>query len=492
MILQRSLTLRLTCFSAIATVVVISGLSWFINNAIEDYFLKEDRFVLENKIHMIEEVIFRTNFNNDFSEILEKMEKHEGIVIKIKNPKDKIILYISENIRFPTSILTGNGLLAGNPPGNGYSGYFDSKKDALTTNYRTFANASSEQNPLLQWQNKDNLYRGMQFHLTLKSSSPSSILVTLAININHHRNFLLSFKSALIKFTLIAGFISALLGWLVTFQGLRPLKILTKQATLVSMKDIKQRMPVDNLPIEIAGLSQTLNNMLARLETAFQRLENFSSDIAHELRTPINNLMMQTQVALSQPRSKNEYLMTLGSNAEEFDRLASMISDMLFIAKTDNELILISTEEMLLEQEIANLFEFYDALAEDSGITLKSQGQAKVQGDKLMLRRAVSNLLSNAIRHSLKGGEININIYTCKQTVFIDVINYGSTIPPENLAHLFERFYRTDKARQFCPHEGAGLGLAITQSIAKAHGGDLYVSSKDNVTTFTFSIKESK
>lgn len=200
--------------------------------------------------------------------------------------------------------------------------------------------------------------------------------------------------------------------------------------------------------------------------------------------------MMQTQVALSQPRSKNEYLMTLGSNAEEFERLARMISDMLFLAKTEKKLITLSAEPILLEQEIADLFEFYDALAEDSNIKLKSQGAAKVKGDKLMLRRAFSNLLSNAIHHSFEGGEIAINIYTFKERVSVDVINSGLTIPKEELSHLFDRFYRGDKARTCCSQERIGFGLEITQSIAKAHGGDVSVRSQDKVTTFTFAINE--
>ncbi|MGB5444274.1 MAG: heavy metal sensor histidine kinase, partial [Psychromonas sp.] len=269
-----------------------------------------------------------------------------------------------------------------------------------------------------------------------------------------------------------------------------PLKILCGKAKLVSGKDIQQRMPVDNLPIEIAGLSHTLNNMLERLQDAFLRLENFSSDIAHELRTPVNNLMMQTQVALSQPRSKDEYLHTLGSNAEEFERLARMISDMLYLAKTENQQIMLCSEDILLEKEIANLLEYYEILAEDRNITLTLAGEAKVQGDKLMLRRAFSNLISNAIKNSFEDGEITINIHTDKQSVLVDVINHGETIPAQILPHLFDRFYRADKARTCCLSEGVGLGLAITQSIAKAHGGKVSVRSKDNLTTFTFAINE--
>lgn len=483
MILQRSLTLRLTCFFSIATVVVISGLSWLINKEIEAYFLNEDRFLLNNKIHLIKEIMSKNDFNSELPKILNSLEKHEGLAIKIDNPDDQIVLYLSDQFRFPDTVLLGNAT-------GGTEAY--PERDRLNYNYQLLGRKVPKKDNVLEWLDEDNLYRGMQYHLTLKNSRHSSVVVTLAININNHRDFLSNFRSVLIKFTVLAAIISALLGWFLTYRGLLPLKVLCRKAKLVSGKDIKQRMPVDNLPIEIAGLSQTLNNMLERLQAAFLRLENFSSDIAHELRTPINNLMMQTQVALSQPRSKDEYLHTLGSNAEEFERLARMISDMLYLAKTENEQIMLCSEDILLEQEIANLLEYYEMLAEERNITLTLQGEAKVQGDKLMLRRAFSNLISNAIQHSFERGGIDITIYTYKQSVLVDVSNYGKTIPAEILPHLFDRFYRADKARTCCLSEGVGLGLAITQSIAKAHGGRVSVRSKDNVTTFTFTINEAK
>ncbi|MFT6926983.1 MAG: two-component system heavy metal sensor histidine kinase CusS [Psychromonas sp.] len=485
MILQRSLTLRLTWFFTMAAIVTLCLLSWCLKNEIVGYFLREDTFILNNKAHMMKELIAKTHLNKDFSEIAGKMEKLEGIAIKIDNPDDKIVLYISDKIRFPDSILNGNT-----------QRFIDSDLDTLRPRYNYQVGAREPQpedienlkDNLLEWQDKDNFYRGKQFRFTLKDASHSSVVVTLALNINHHRDFLANLNEVLLKFIVIGALLSALLQWFVTYRGLLPLKILSEKATLVSGKDIKQRMPVDNLPVEIAGLSTTLNSMLARLEDAFQRLENFSSDIAHELRSPINNLMMQTQVTLSQPRSKKEYLMTLGANAEEFQRLAKMISDMLFLAKTENAIITPSAEPILLDQEIADLFEFYDALAEDRNITLKSQGQAAVKGDKLMLRRAFSNLLSNAIYHSFEGSEITINISNIKGSVIVDVVNCGLTIPEEELPHLFERFYRADKARTCCSLERVGLGLAITQSIAKVHGGSVSVRSKDKETTFTFAL----
>lgn len=485
MILQRSLTLRLTCFFSAATIVVLILLSWFLKNEINGYFIREDNHDLRTKAQIMKRLIAKTHFNNDFSEIVGSMEKLEGVAIKIDNPNDQLVLYTSDHIRFPDQVVNGDT-----------QNFIDYDSEKRLPGYTDKSALKQEppleniKNDLLEWQDKNNFYRGMQFRFTLNDPNRSTVVVTLALNINHHHRFLNNFTSILIKFTLIAGVFSALLHWFVTYQGLKPLQVLSKKAKLVSGKDIKQRMPVDNLPVEIAGLSETLNSMLARLEDAFVRLENFSSDIAHELRTPVNNLMMQTQVALSQPRSSKEYLTTLGSNAEELERLAKMISDMLFLAKTENQFSLLSTEHIFLEQEITDLFDFYDALAEDRNIKLQLKGKAEVKGDRLMLRRAFSNLLSNAIRHSYEDREININISTCRQCVTVEVINYGHTIAAEDLAHLFDRFYRVDKARACSLQERVGLGLAITQSIAKAHNGNVYAHSEDQVTTFAFTLNE--
>ena len=476
MLLQRSLTLRLTCLSAISTIMIIAGLSWLINNAMENYFTKEDLFTLKNRIEMIKDVISKSKFADDFTEILGKLESHEGLAIKIDHPDNHIAFYVTDNIRFPDSLLDGNA--------PHYSDFYNKKRKDKKTGLELIIR--HQPNNLLEWEDKGNQYRGIQSHFTLQNANHSSVVITLALNINHHTRFLNALGDVLVKFTLIASFISMLLHGVITYHGLKPLKILARKAKLVSGKEIKQRMPTDNLPVEIAGLSETLNNMLDRLEDSFQRLEHFSSDIAHELRTPINNLMMQTQVVLSQPRSKHEYFIALGSNIEEFERMARMIADMLFLAKADNEQLLLSDDSIFLEDEVAELFEFYDALAEDCCVQLSMQGRAEVKGDKLMLRRALSNLISNAMHHGFSGSEINIDISSWGGRALLKVTNHGDTIPADILPHLFTRFYRADKARTSGTHERVGLGLAITESIAKAHGGGISVTSKDNMTVFTF------
>jgi two-component system heavy metal sensor histidine kinase CusS len=250
----------------------------------------------------------------------------------------------------------------------------------------------------------------------------------------------------------------------------------------ITASRLDDRLSVDTLPVELVDLADAFNAMLGRLEDSFRRLSEFSSDLAHELRTPISNLLTHTQVALQRSRSTEEYREVLYSNIEEFERLARTISDMLFLAKADNGLIVPRTEVVDLANEVRDLFDYYDALVDERGVRLGLTGEGTVPGERLMIRRAISNLLSNAVNHTPRGGTISVRIDR-EDTggVRVAVENNGETIPSEHLPRLFDRFYRVDPARQRLG-EGAGLGLAITKSIVAAHRGFVRAFSADGIT----------
>jgi two-component system, OmpR family, heavy metal sensor histidine kinase CusS len=228
--------------------------------------------------------------------------------------------------------------------------------------------------------------------------------------------------------------------------------------------------------------------MLQRVDEAFHRLSDFNADIAHELRTPIANLMTQTQVGLSRARSADEYREMLYSNMEEYERMAQMVGDMLYLAQTDRREQLKELVTIDLGQEVRALFEFYEGWADERHVTLALSGGATVTGDRLMLQRALGNLVSNAIRHTPTGGTVRVSLSTAADgAVQVEVENPGDPIPPEHLPRLFHRFYRVDQSRQK-GDEGAGLGLAIVKSIATAHGGNIGVESSIDATRFTLSL----
>jgi two-component system, OmpR family, heavy metal sensor histidine kinase CusS len=225
--------------------------------------------------------------------------------------------------------------------------------------------------------------------------------------------------------------------------------------------------------------------MLERLQFDFQRLTEFSSDLAHELRTPISNMLTETQVELSRPRTVEQYQETLASNSEELQRLARTVSDMLYLATTEHGLALPHPEQIRVQDEIHALFDFYDALADEANISMSISGEGLIHGDRLMVRRALNNLLSNALRHTPAHGTILVEVDTTADATSVHVTNTGPAIDPDVLPRLFDRFYRADSARVHPESIGAGLGLPITRAIMRAHGGDAVATSQRNGIQFT-------
>ncbi|ENO83510.1 heavy metal sensor histidine kinase, partial [Thauera linaloolentis] len=285
------------------------------------------------------------------------------------------------------------------------------------------------------------------------------------------------------------------LGWLAAHRGLAPLRRMTAAARKLSADGLSLRLDEAGAPAEVREFADAFNGMLARLEASFTRLSDFSADIAHELRTPVSNLMTQTEVALSRARSSDEYREVLASNLEEFERIARMVGDMLFLAQAENGRLPRPVETVQLDDEAHALVEFYEALAEDRRVGIVLEGRARTTGDRLMLRRALSNLLSNALRHTPAGGTISIAIHDVDEDrdgqahgkVELSVSNPGEPIAPDQLQRIFDRFHRAGGTRA-SQGEGAGLGLAITRSIVLAHGGDIRAASADGMTRFVITL----
>lgn len=339
------------------------------------------------------------------------------------------------------------------------------------------------------WEVDGRPHRGLEVPINLpqRPAEANTVDVLVALDLSHHTHFLASVRNATWAGVAIAAFIAALVGWFAAHRGLAPLRRATATARALSAQQLGQRLNENDAPREVRDHVEAFNGMLGRLEAAFQRLADYSADIAHELRTPISNLMVQTQVALSRPRSNDEYQDILASNIEEYERIARMVSDMLFLAKAEENTLAHASEPVDLAREAEALIDFYEALAEEHRIRIVRRGAAVVCGDRLMLRRALSNLLSNALRHTPDGGEITINIAAEGSSVRLTVRNVGDLIPPDQLERIFDRFHRGSSLRE--RHgEGAGLGLAITRLIARAHGGDVVASSSAGTTTFTITF----
>jgi two-component system heavy metal sensor histidine kinase CusS len=274
-------------------------------------------------------------------------------------------------------------------------------------------------------------------------------------------------------------------------RGLQPLRRFGKVAALVSTQDLSHRIPVQRLPQELGDAARALNLMLHRLDSGVQQLTQFSDDIAHELRSPIGNLLGKAQVTLSRPRQKEEYEAVLAASTEELERVGRIVSDMLFLAQVSHPRALLPQEPVRLEEEAAKVAELFDFSAEEKSLRVVIEGHGLVVGDRLMIQRAISNLLSNAIRHTPEGERISVQVREEGEAVTLQVQNPGAGIAAEHLPHLFERFYRVDKGRSRA-QGGTGLGLAIVRSIMELHLGSASAqSSEEGPTRFLLKFSAS-
>ena len=343
------------------------------------------------------------------------------------------------------------------------------------------------------WQDQGLTYRGAVVKITPTGADDNDALtLAVAIGIDFHLHYIDGFRSNLRLITLTASLIAILATWLAVYQGHAPIRRISREIRKIRSDQLHIRLQPNAVPAELTELAISFNEMVNRLEDVFRRLSNFSGDIAHELRTPITNLTTQTQVALAQARSIEQYQEVLYSNLEEYERMTKMVGDMLFLAQADNKLLKPEQITVDLAQEITALFDYFEAWAEERAVQLKAEGPPVwAQGDPLMLRRALSNLLSNAIRYTPQGSTVIVSTSLTAGKITLSVQNPGPTIPAQHIPHLFERFYRPDASRQRSG-EGAGLGLAIVKSIIDAHGGAIQASSDNGLTVFEITLKPSQ
>jgi two-component system heavy metal sensor histidine kinase CusS len=489
--MRLSLTTRLTAFFTLASAAVLLGLGWLTTAAIHAHFIELDSHTLQDKIHLTQEIIRRSASGQDLQQRLdEALSSHQGLFVRVQDGAGRV-LYATPGFVFPAFADSALAQAGGAHPAGPLA---SSEHPAGTVasgahHVQPLAGNAHHARPLI-WHDSRQEFHALQADGQLSGRADQPVRILAAVDTGHHAQFMVDFQKNLLGYMLLATLASGLLGWMAARRGLAPLRAMKARAAAVTAHKLDQRMPVDAVPVEMADLAASLNEMLARLELDFNRLSEFSSDLAHELRTPISNLMTQTQVALSQRRVADEYRDILASNAEELQRMARMVSVMLFLAKAEHGLALASRESFKVAGEVRALFDFYEALAEEKGVQLALQGEGWISADRLMFRRAISNLLSNALRYTPAGGQVLVEIAQAPQLTTVSVENTGADISPELLPRLFDRFFRAEKSRNHpdADSDGAGLGLSITRAIAQAHGGQASVTSAGGKTRFSVSF----
>lgn len=282
----------------------------------------------------------------------------------------------------------------------------------------------------------------------------------------------------------VGTLVATALAFVVVRRGMRPLHDVIGKANEISTQRLAGRLSVRDVPAELRELGVAFNAMLERLEEGVQRLSGFAADLAHDLRTPLNTLMMQTQVALARPRAGAEYEALLASNLEEYERLGRMIENTLFLARADHAQLALRPAVLDAAAELRHIADYFDMLAEEAGVTLAVDAAGSIHADPILLRRAVNNLVANAVSHTPSGGSVVLRARTDDSGSRIEVRNSGSAIAPEHLGQLFDRYYRADPARGDAGGS-AGLGLAIVRAIMQLHGGSAAAASTADATVFT-------
>jgi len=448
--LFNAISFRIAILFSFSTVIILMIMGLVIHQLVMHHFETQDRTQLEGKIQLVENLLEQNHHSPSELNLYLKdaLVGHHDLIVQIERPSGQIIFSSS-----PTAL----------------------KSKTLV---------KSKHGPWLEWKVQNKIYHGLIYKKSFdQNSAIPSAQIIVGIDTSEHLHFLNDFRRQLLYIGVIGTICLMLLGWFAAWRGLRPVQNMAKVAEGISAQHLSERLEVDNTPTELKSLAIAFNDMLDRLETAVGKLSDFSSDLAHEIRTPINNLMTQTQVCLSRSRDISTYQEILFSNLEEFERLARMVSDMLFLAKAEHGLHRADLQQVNLVKEVSALFDFYDAIAAEKGMSLKQTGQGYVEGDPSMLRRALSNLLSNAIKYGKSDSIIKIKCQQNSDTTELTIENESSPLSQEQLTRLFDRFYRTDSSRQRV-EEGTGLGLAITKSILDVHGATIQANYENGHITF--------
>ena len=456
-----SLATRLTLFFGVAAAVVFPIFGWVISREMEDHFEEGDSAELRVIADAVKDALAGVRSPGDLAPV---EQRFDDILIG----HHSATLYIARE---------AGQLVYASRSGPDLAGLAQTAGEAT----------ASESIQLLT--DAHNTYRVLVRRLGGNDAAlPDIHTIVVATPIEHHLTFLASFRRTLWLMIASSIVIMSVMGWIAVRQGHAPLRKIVDRMSLVSANERARSIPPETVPRELSDLAVSFNEMLRRVDDSFSRLSNFNADIAHELRTPITNLMTQTQVALTRARTIDEYREILYSNMEEYDRMAQMVGDMLFLAQADSDVSPRDLIDVDLAAEVRGLFDYYEGWAEERGVSLQLEGTAQLKGDRLMLQRALGNLLSNAIRHTPSGGTVRVVLGVAPDgAVTISVANPGKPIPADALPKIFDRFYRVDPSRQRSG-EGAGLGLAIVKSIVEVHQGRIDASSDENGTCFRVSI----
>jgi len=326
-------------------------------------------------------------------------------------------------------------------------------------------------------------YEGQQFTTLAKwlpaAGERPAVRFIIAYAATNTRASQAMLAAGIVVVSLVAVLTIGALGWWIARRGLAPVDHLSDHARRLGEGDMTRRLPARDLPCELAGLVLAFNAALDRLQRSYVQLSTFNSDVAHELRTPLGNLIGETEVALTRPRSSEDLAAVLRSNLEELARLRSIVNDMLFLARADQGDVAANLVEASLAEECRRTADFMEVLFDEAGMTLRIEGEARARIERSLFGRALTNLLDNAVRHG-KPGTVSVILEEREHDAVVTVRSPGQAIEENKLSRIFDRFYRADASRTDSA-DSHGLGLAIVSAVAQMHGGTVFARTGHEV-----------
>ncbi len=460
--LPSSLTTRLALAYGLATAVILASVAAYLSGALSAQLEGRDESELVGEVllvrHLLREVRSEAEIRADTHRFADIAMGHEGLILVVRSRQ-------------------GEPLVTLNP-----------RNESVPPLRVLPATTQPEKGMLQTWYPKNGVPSRGIAALGQLGDSDKAVEIVVLRDAGYRVALIREYRHQVLWATLCGAAVAAGLGFVLARRGLRPLRRMAADAAAVTTSRLATRLDVGSAPAELRELAAALNDMLARLQDSFSRLSEFSADLAHDFRTPISNLIGQTQVTLAQSRGVAEYEALLESNLEEYERLARMIENMLFLARADHAQVALGIRTLDAREELDKMAEYFEAVAADRDVALAVTGTAMVQADQTLLRRAVTNLLDNALRHAPAGSTVQLDVERAPApgggTTCIRVTNAGPAIPPETLPHIFGRFYRADPSRRNSA-ASTGLGLAIVDTIMRLHGGSVTVRSLAGETTFS-------
>ena len=457
-----SIASRLAWLCSISTFVVLLLLSYFLYGSFVHIIDEANQQTLRDELHYIKNIVKHSDrplktLKKQFSWIPETVKNSNWI-----SPYDYIrILGHNDNTLFETPGLS---------------------KIISGAKFSSLIKANDPDAPILLWKSPQrHYYLLISGRATSKGSNQPNKTSQIALDVTQLQHAIASYRKLLFAAMIIATIFTALLGWLIAKRGMVGITKLTKAAERITVHHKSVELDPSNWPGELRSLTKTLNKALAQTQENYQRLSQFSANLAHELRTPMNNLISATEVILSNKRNVDEYQKLLSSNLEEFQWIANLLDRLLFLARVDDPSRALNLTTIQLDDEFSLSCDYFQVLAEEKDIHLSYTGHAALKADLTLFRQALNNIIANAIDYTKPDGKITLVATSTDQAVLIKVSDTGIGIPEAAISQLGNRFYQAQPTAEQKP--GVGWGLAIVHSIMKLHHGSLSIESKTNQGT---------